>query len=246
MTAGDPHAGVAAPVREALGLRAVLRPRRLHLPRGRAPVPVRDPGRVHPGAAGRAIRAGCASGGRPFPRAAAVIILYVNILAVLSLFIGYFVPKLSGDFARLFREAPQLFAKVNRSGCRAPGAWVDHALRRRGRARRTRTSSPRPGREPPAPRAIVLEPLRDGRYRVDLDALALEVRPRDGRPVRDRARRTPRSHRPGGGGKWERSIKQWLAGAAQVDRRARAGARSSTARSSSARSWPGSAACSWC
>src|SRR6476620_11278080 len=38
-------------------------------------------------------------GNRPFPRAAAVIILYVNILAVLVLFISYFVPKLSGDFA---------------------------------------------------------------------------------------------------------------------------------------------------
>src|ERR1700712_1828951 len=29
-------------------------------------------------------------GGRPFPRALAVILLYVNILAALSLFIGYF------------------------------------------------------------------------------------------------------------------------------------------------------------
>ena len=39
---------MAAPVREALGLRAVLRPRRLPVPRGRAPVPVRDPRRLHP------------------------------------------------------------------------------------------------------------------------------------------------------------------------------------------------------
>ena len=50
-------------------------------------------------------------GGRPFPRALAVILLYINILAALSLFIGYFIPKLSGDFARLFREAPQLFSR---------------------------------------------------------------------------------------------------------------------------------------
>src|SRR4029077_733674 len=35
-------------------------------------------------------------GSKPFPRAAAVIVLYVNIIAILSLFIGYFVPKLSG------------------------------------------------------------------------------------------------------------------------------------------------------
>ena len=58
--------------------------------------------------------ASCAIGGPPVSaRRLAVIILYINILAVLGLFIGYFVPKLSGDFARLFREAPQLFDKVN-------------------------------------------------------------------------------------------------------------------------------------
>ena len=95
-----------------------------------APVPVRDPGRVHPGAAGRARAGRCAIGGRPFPRAAAVIILYVIILAALGLFIGYFVPKLSGDFARLFREAPQLFAK-RQQGLAAAGRRLDrHALRR--------------------------------------------------------------------------------------------------------------------
>src|SRR5262252_5782267 len=64
-------------------------------------------------------------GARAFPRWAAVIILYVFILTGLSLFIGTFVPKLSGDFARLFREAPQLFAKVNREYLPRAGAWVD-------------------------------------------------------------------------------------------------------------------------
>src|SRR4051812_6716808 len=65
---------------------------------------------------------------RPFPRWAAVIILYINILAALTLFLGYFIPKLSGDFARLFREAPQLFAKVNRDWLPQAGAWVDTHL----------------------------------------------------------------------------------------------------------------------
>ena len=40
-------------------------------------------------------------------------------------FIGYFVPKLSGDFARLFREAPRLFAKVNKDWLPRAGAWID-------------------------------------------------------------------------------------------------------------------------
>src|SRR4029079_15611529 len=64
-------------------------------------------------------------GARPFPRWAAVIILYVFILSGMGWFIGYFVPKLSGDFARLFREAPQLFAKVNKEWLPRAGAWID-------------------------------------------------------------------------------------------------------------------------
>src|SRR5579862_6912521 len=64
-------------------------------------------------------------GGRPFPRALAVILLYINIIAALSLFIGYFIPKLSGDFARLFREAPQLFERLNKEALPKAGAWVD-------------------------------------------------------------------------------------------------------------------------
>jgi predicted PurR-regulated permease PerM len=147
-------------------------------------------------------------GGRPFPRGAAVIILYVNILAGLSLFIGYFVPKLSGDFARLFREAPQLFAKVNREWVPKAGSWIDEHFGAgtgvAGDESVVRTPQPR------AHRAIVLEPLSDGRYRVDLDALNFEVRPgRGGRYIVA----PPESEEPelATGGKWERSIKQWLA-----------------------------------
>ena len=72
---------------------------------------------------------------------------------------------------------------------------------------RSLTSHPE---EPQAPRAIVVEPLSNGRYRIDLDALNLEVKPlENGRfliapPAVD-------VEDTGGGGKWERAIKQWLA-----------------------------------
>ncbi|HEY7376332.1 MAG TPA: AI-2E family transporter, partial [Polyangia bacterium] len=64
--------------------------------------------------------------------------------------------------------------------------------------------------EPQAPRAIVVEPLSNGRYRIDLDAMNLEVKPLEngryviGPPATDVVE-------GGGKGKWERSIKQWLA-----------------------------------
>jgi predicted PurR-regulated permease PerM len=145
---------------------------------------------------------------RPFPRWAAVIILYINILAALGLFLGYFIPKLSGDFARLFREAPQLFAKVNRDLLPRAGAWVDTHFGPEAAGEVSEEAPPR-AEEPLAPRAILVEPLPDGRYRIDMDSVALEMRPEKGgkyliAPPELQATELV------SGGKWERSIKQWL------------------------------------
>src|ERR1700690_2122033 len=147
-------------------------------------------------------------GGKLFPRAAAVIILYINIIAVLSLFIGYFVPKLSGDFARLFREAPQLFARVNREWLPKAGAWFDTHFGAEDSSGDGNEDLTPTATEPEAPHAIVLEPIGGGRFRIDLESRALEVRPgNDGRYVIS----PPQLEAPSGpGGKWERSIKQWL------------------------------------
>ena len=148
--------------------------------------------------------------GRPFPRAAAVIILYINILAGLGLFIGYFIPKLSADFARLFREAPQLFAKVNKDWLPRAGAWVDVNFGAEASANGDGVDEVPPHAvEPQPPRAILVEPLTDGRFRIDLESVTLEVKPAEGGkyiispPASEEAE-------PVQGGKWERSIKQWL------------------------------------
>ena len=146
--------------------------------------------------------------GRPFPRALAVIVLYVNIIAVLSLFIGYFIPKLSGDLARLFRESPQLFSRLNREYVPRIGAWVDSNLGA-GESGELDAATPRTPAAAESPREIVVEPLANGRFRIDLDNVAFEVHPlRGGRyviapPHSEEAEQLT-------GGKWERSIKQWL------------------------------------
>jgi predicted PurR-regulated permease PerM len=149
-------------------------------------------------------------GGKPFPRAAAVIILYINIIAVLSLFIGYFVPKLSGDFARLFREAPQLFARVNREWLPKAGAWVDTHFGPEATQGEGADDATTPAVViPEAPHSIVLEPLPGGRFKIDLESLAFEVRPaNDGRYLIAPPQTEDGSTGPGG--KWERSIKQWM------------------------------------
>jgi len=185
--------------------------------------------------------------GKPFPRGLAVIILYINIIAILAIFIGVFIPRLSGDFARMFREAPHLIARVNREWVPKAGAWIDERFGASNESAGPGVAGPEPPDEPndgspdateigpapaPAPsvagpngpgrpgrgggwarrhdHAIFLEPLPDGKTRVDLGSVRLEVQPGPNggyiiAPASAEERDTA------GGGKWERSIKHWIA-----------------------------------
>jgi predicted PurR-regulated permease PerM len=145
--------------------------------------------------------------GRPLPRGVAVILIYINILALLGLFMGYFIPKLSGDFARLFREAPQLFKRLNEDYLPRAGAWVDQYF---GAGIEAAAPTADPNSDEPARRDVIIETLPDGKLRVDLTGLTLEVEPTNsgryliGSPKAEEAD-------SGGEGRWERSIKQWIA-----------------------------------
>ena len=160
--------------------------------------------------------------GKPFPRGLAVIILYINIIALLGLFIGYFVPKLSGDFARMFKEAPQMIAKVNKEWVPKAGAWIDERFAT-GDANDDGDVAPNAGDDevgegggsPPSPgnnthRHIVVEPLPDGRMRIDLQAVQLEVKPGPEGGYLVSPAQSDKADNVGVG-KWERSIKHWIA-----------------------------------
>src|SRR6185295_529152 len=157
--------------------------------------------------------------GRPFPRGLAVIILYINIIALLSLFIGYFVPKLSADFARMFRETPQMIARANREWVPRVGAWIDQRFAAEATPEGADQDESRDGQEggdpgfrmvaPERKHEIVVEPLPDGKLRVDLQSARLEVIPEPGggyliQPYH------PNAADNDGVGKWERSIKHWM------------------------------------
>jgi predicted PurR-regulated permease PerM len=144
--------------------------------------------------------------GRAFPRGLAVIVIYINLIAVLGLFLGTFIPKLSGDFARLFREAPSLFRRLNKDYLPRAGAWVDQYLG----AGKQEAEADEDGPDP-APRPdVVIEPMPDGKLRVDLTGLNLEVeQSENGKLTIGTAK--PAATDVGPEGKWERSIKQWIA-----------------------------------
>ena len=144
--------------------------------------------------------------GKPVPRGLAVIVIYINIIAVLGLFVGYFIPKLSGDFARLFREAPELFRRLNEDYLPRAGAWIDQNLG--AGSNPTVEADPKPAA--PERREVIIETMPDGKMRVDITGLALEVEPAPGGRF---VIGPPKIEETDSGpeGKWERSIKQWVA-----------------------------------
>jgi predicted PurR-regulated permease PerM len=160
--------------------------------------------------------------GKPFPRGLAVIILYINIIALLSIFISYFIPKLSSDFARMFREAPQMIRRVNRVWVPRAGAWIDERFGDDEASTRevVGTDEPREAWEGPEPaphvgpsrdrrHEILIEPLADGKLRVDLQSVRLEVEPGPGGKYIITSAHTEATE-VSGEGKWQRSIKQWI------------------------------------
>ena len=148
-------------------------------------------------------------GTRNVPRFAAVLGCYAAVLGVMVLFFTYFLPRLSGDFARLFREAPQLFRKINQEYVPRAGAFVDRYL---GAGEDADTTTAADAGEAPATRSQARVTVTGkNEYDVDLQGLELEVKPSpqgDGYII---APRTPETPEPGVG-RWERGLKKWLSG----------------------------------
>jgi len=111
-------------------------------------------------------------GGRRTPRWIAVLVVYAGIAAVIGLFMTAFLPHLSGDFARLFRESPRFFAKVRQSYVPAADRWLETNFPQ---------EAPGPGEVEPRPeRKLVVTPKPNGTYEVSLEGLELELDPKGG------------------------------------------------------------------
>jgi len=145
--------------------------------------------------------------GKRMSRGLAVISLYVVILSVLGGGLSFAIPRLSGDFSRLFREAPDMMAKVNREYLPRVGGWIDRHLG----AGEAANETPTVDLPPPITDDTIVEPLPDGRYRVNLNSLAFELKPGVEAGEYLIAPYTKRKTiEPETGGKWERSIKHWV------------------------------------
>jgi predicted PurR-regulated permease PerM len=136
--------------------------------------------------------------GRRIPRGLAVIVCYVILLAVLGVFFGAFLPKLSGDFAALGRETPRLYERLNRDWTPRVAHWLEKRF--------PSLQAPAPVIAPPGPPppAVTIKPLPGGEYAVVLPENGLEIEQvEDGRLVLK-----PRVERPKRG--LEQVFREWI------------------------------------
>jgi predicted PurR-regulated permease PerM len=111
------------------------------------------------------------------PRGLAIILCYIVLLAFMGLFLVALLPRLSEDIARIGREAPALYEKLNNDWAPRAAGWLERRF---------------PSLAPPAPVAevappvadvplppgtqFVITPLPDGRYAIELMPSGVRVK----------------------------------------------------------------------
>jgi predicted PurR-regulated permease PerM len=117
-----------------------------------------------------------ADGTRRMPRGIAIVMCYLVFISLVAGFLLLLVPRLSRDIARLGKEAPGLYQRINEEWTPQAAHWLE--------ARFPSLAGVKAAEEPvsqdaPPPRgtAFTAAPLPDGRYAVQLMPGGIELRP---------------------------------------------------------------------
>jgi predicted PurR-regulated permease PerM len=110
-------------------------------------------------------------GQRRLPRWLAIVLVYVGLSTAIGIFFTAFMPRLSSDFARLFREAPAFFTRVKKQYVPRVDAWLEANFPRDEAPVTEEQVEPRPERK------LKLIERRPGEYEISLEGFQLEVDP---------------------------------------------------------------------
>ena len=111
-------------------------------------------------------------GRKRLPRWISVVLVYLGLAAAIGVFVTTFVPALSGDFARLIREAPGFFRKVKTSYVPEADRWLEAHFPLEPAAE----SEPEPRPE----RKLTIKQKGAHELEVSLEGLSLEVEAKGG------------------------------------------------------------------
>src|SRR5688572_12020633 len=116
------------------------------------------------------------NGTHRMPRSLAIIVCYIVFLAAVTGFLFLLVPRLSRDFARLGKEAPGLYKRINEEYVPGAARWLEKrfpslaAVKPAPEEQLAVADVP----EPPGT-AFTLTPLPDGRMAVQLTPNGVEI-----------------------------------------------------------------------
>ena len=119
-----------------------------------------------------------ADGTRRMPRGVAIITVYIVVLALMSLFVVTLLPRISRDMARIGSEAPALYKKVNEQWAPQLARWLETRFPSIKPAPVVADALPAVADVPlPPGTQLVVTPLPDGRYAIELHDSGFEVKP---------------------------------------------------------------------
>jgi predicted PurR-regulated permease PerM len=126
-------------------------------------------------------RLSASEGGLGLPRGLAIILCYLVLLGGIALFFGALLPRLSKDAARIGREAPALYKRVNDEWAPRVAAWLEAKFPSFAPPSEPLTAPPAVSDVPlPPGTQLVVTPLPDGRLAIQLEPAGLEVRRKSG------------------------------------------------------------------
>ena len=119
-----------------------------------------------------------ANGTMRMPRGLAIIICYIVFIAGVVGFMFLLVPRLSRDVARLGKEAPGLYKRINEEYTPQLARWLEHRFPSLQPARTVEEVQPIVPEVPiPPGTAFTMTPLPDGRYALQLAPNGIDLKP---------------------------------------------------------------------
>lgn len=120
-------------------------------------------------------------GTKRMPVGLSIIICYIVLISALATFLVILMPRISNDAARIGREAPRLYQRLNDVWAPKVGRWLEKRFPSLAPVEAELDKAPVVDDVPLPPRtSFVLTPLPDGRYAVQLTPAGIDVSRRPG------------------------------------------------------------------
>jgi predicted PurR-regulated permease PerM len=118
------------------------------------------------------------NGTKRMPRGLAIIICYIVFIAGVTGFMFLLVPRLSSDMARLGKEAPGMYKRINEEYVPSIARWLEHRFPSLAVVKTTPEEQPIVPDVPiPPGTAATLTPMPDGRLALQLTPNGVDIKP---------------------------------------------------------------------